>query len=139
MATKLIPYLGFRGNAREAMEFYHSVFGGKLDISTFAEFQAAQDPSEENLVMHAQLVTPGDLTLMGSDTPERMPYNPGDTFSVSLFGDDDAELRGFWDGLVAGGTVVEPLTVAAWGDAFGMLKDSFGIAWMVNISATQPS
>lgn len=139
MATKLNPYLGFRGNAREAMEFYHSVFGGKMDVGTFADFQAAQDPSENDLVMHAQLVTPGELTLMASDTPHRMPFTPGDNFSVSLSGEDDAELRGYWAGLSEGGTELAPLVAAPWGDAFGMVKDRFGITWLVNITAPKPA
>ncbi len=67
-----------------------------------------------------------------------MSYTPGDSFSVSLSGgpEDDAELRGFWDGLAAGGTVVEPLSTAPWGDSFGMVKDKFGVLWLVNIAGT---
>lgn len=134
MPTLLNPYLGFRGRAREAMEFYHDVLGGDLTISTFGEFQASQDPAEQDLVMHAQIVTPGGLALMASDTPERMPYNPGDTMSVSLSGEDEAELRGYWDGLADGATVLQPLDEAPWGGWFGMLKDRFGVTWLVNIN-----
>lgn len=135
MPTRLNPYLGFRDNAREAMEFYRSVFGGELTVSTFADFQASEDPAERDKVMHAQLETPGGLVLMAADTPSSMSYTPGDNFSVSLSGgpDSDAELRGYWERLVDGGEVVEPLTVAPWGDAFGMVKDRFGTMWLVNI------
>lgn len=134
MPTVLNPYLGFRGDAREAMEFYHRVFGGELALSTFAEFQAAEDPAEADLVMHAQLTGRNGLVIMGSDTPQRMPYNPGDTVSVSLSGDDEAELRGYWDGLAEGATVLQPLVPATWGGSFGMLKDRFGTTWLVNIN-----
>jgi len=134
MPTRLNPYLSFRSNAREAMQFYKNVFGGELNMSTFADFHASQDPSEDNLVMHAQLDGPSGLTLMGSDTPARMDYNPGNTFSVSLSGDDEAELRGYWDKLSDGGTVTMPLEKAIWGDAFGMCTDKFGIQWLVNIA-----
>ncbi|MFC4395177.1 MULTISPECIES: VOC family protein [Micrococcaceae] len=134
MPTRLNPYLSFRSNAREAMEFYKNVFGGELNMSTFADFHASQDPSEDNLVMHAQLDGPAGLTLMGSDTPARMDYNPGNTFSVSLSGDDEAELRGYWDKLSDGGTVTMPLEKAIWGDSFGMCTDKFGIQWLVNIA-----
>src|SRR6478609_4381741 len=134
MTTRLNPYLSFRNNAREAMEFYKDVFGGELTISTFADFQATQDPAEENLVMHAQLESSSGLTLMGSDTPARMEFQPGNTFSVSLSGDDDAELRGYWEKLSDGGTVSMPLETAPWGDTFGMCNDKFGVAWLVNIA-----
>lgn len=134
MATRLNPYLSFRDNARDAMQFYKDVFGGELTVSTFADFQASQDPAEDNLVMHAQLDSPSGLTLMGSDTPARMDYTPGNTYSVSLSGDDDAELRGYWDKLSKDGTVTMPLEVAPWGDAFGMCNDKFGVAWLVNIA-----
>ena len=137
MATRLNPYLSFRDNAREAMEFYKDVFGGELTVSTFADLQASQDPAEENLVMHAQLESPSGLTLMGSDTPARMDYHPGNTYSVSLSGDDDAELRGYWEKLSKDGTVTMPLEVAPWGDAFGMCNDKFGIAWVVNIAGSK--
>ncbi|MGN6741827.1 MAG: VOC family protein [Amnibacterium sp.] len=135
MPTRLNPYLGFRGNAREAMEFYARVLGGTLTVSTFADFHASQDPAEDDQVMHAQIDTASGLTLMGSDTPSRMPYNPGDTMSVSLSGEDEAELRRYWDGLADGATILQPLAAAPWGGSFGMLKDRYGITWLLNINA----
>ena len=137
MTTRLNPYLSFRNNAREAMEFYKDVFGGELTISTFADLKASQDPAEENLVMHAQLESPSGLTLMASDTPARMEFQPGNTYSVSLSGDDDAELRSYWEKLSEGGTVSMPLETAPWGDAFGMCNDKFGVAWLVNIASAK--
>lgn len=134
MPTKLNPYLSFRDNARDAMEFYRSVFGGELTTSTFAEFQASQDPAEQDKVMHAQLVTDAGLTLMASDTPNGMDYTPGNNYSVSLSGDDESELRGYWDKLADGGTVTMPLDKAPWGDSFGMCVDKFGVTWLVNIA-----
>jgi PhnB protein len=133
MATSLNPYLNFREGTREAMEFYASVFGGDLTVSTFAESGGMGQPEEEQgKVMHSQIVTGSGLTLMAADVPESMPVSPNGT--VSLSGDDDAELRGYWDGLSAGGTVAVPLEKAPWGDSFGMLTDRFGVAWMVNIA-----
>ena len=136
MAVTLNPYLGFRDNARAAMEFYHSVFGGELTQSTFAELHGSEDPAEQDKIMHSQLVAPGGLTLMASDTPNTMDYTPGDNYSVSLSGgtEDDAELRGYWDKLAAGGQITMPLEVASWGDAFGMVKDKFGVLWLLNLA-----
>ncbi|MCR1160056.1 MULTISPECIES: VOC family protein [Micrococcaceae] len=139
MTTRLNPYISFRDNARDAITFYESVFGGELNISTFGDMPGSQDPAEADKVMHAMLVTPGGLTLMAADTPNGMEYNPGDNISVSLSGDasDEAELRGFWDKLVDGGTVTVPLESAPWGDTFGMCVDKFGINWLINIAGEQ--
>lgn len=133
MGTVLNPYLNFKDNARQAMEFYKSVFGGELRMSTFKEYQASQDPAEEDKIMHSQLETPSGMTLMAADTPNSMQFVPGNTMSISLSGDDEKELIGYWESLSEGGTVVMPLEKAPWGDTFGMCNDRFGTAWMVNI------
>ncbi|MEP7194115.1 MAG: VOC family protein [Actinomycetota bacterium] len=137
MSTKLNPYLGFRDTARQAMEFYQSVFGGELTLSTFGEYQASEDPAEQDKIMHGMLVTDSGLTLMGADTPNSMSYTPGDNFSVSLSGEDEAELRLFWQGLSADGAVTMPLERAPWGDLFGMCADKFGVNWLINIASSQ--
>lgn len=134
MQSRLNPYLSFKDNARDAMEFYKTVFGGKLDINTFEEFHASDDPSEGNKVMHAMLEADNGITFMASDTPNGMEYQPGNTMSMSLSGDNEAELRGYWDKLSEGGTITMPLDKAPWGDTFGMVTDKFGIQWMVDIT-----
>jgi PhnB protein len=136
MKSRLNPYLGFRDNAREAMSFYHSIFGGKLTMSTFAELQASEDLSEKDKIMHSQLESEEDFVLMASDTPNSMDYAPGSNCSVSLSGDNEGELRGYWDKLVEGGTVALPLERAPWGDSFGMCLDKFGVSWLVNIAGS---
>ena len=132
--TTLNPYLGFRDTAREDMTFYQSVFGGELTMSTFADFHASEDPAEQDKIMHAMLTADSGMVLMGADTPNSMDYTPGNNFSVSLSGADEAELRGYWDKLSDGGSVTVPLDRAPWGDMFGMCKDRFGVDWLVNIA-----
>ncbi len=136
MTTRLNPYLSFRDNAKQAMEFYHSVFGGELTSSTFGEFGASDDPAEKDKIMHSMLTTPNDLVLMAADTPAGMDHTPGTNYSVSLSGEDEAELRGYWDKLADGATVAMALEKAPWGDIFGMCTDKFGTPWMVNIAGT---
>ena len=135
MASRLNPYIGFKDTAKQAMEFYESVFGGKLEMNTFAEFGAAQG-EEGDKIMHSQLETPSGFTLMASDTPEGMDHNPGNTISISLSGDDTDDLQAYWDKLSDGGTVTMPLEKQMWGDTFGMSIDKFGIPWMVNIAGS---
>ncbi|MWV50692.1 VOC family protein [Rathayibacter sp. VKM Ac-2803] len=134
MSTSLSPYIGFRDNAREAMEFYRSVFGGELQSSTFADFHASDDPAEQDLIMHSQLTTPSGLILMGSDTPSSMEYVEGARITIAIFGEDAEEAGGYFDALADGGSVTMPLSDSPWGDRFGMLVDRYGVGWMVNIS-----
>jgi PhnB protein len=139
MTTRLNPYLNFRGTAREAMEFYRSVFGGELNLSTFGENQMSEDPAEKDYIMHGQLDAPNGMTLMGADVPSSMEFMPGNTYSVSLSGDDEAELTGYWDKLADGAQYTMGLNKAPWGDTFGMLTDKFGTSWLVNIAGSAAS
>ena len=134
MQTKLNPYLSFKDNSREAMDFYRTVFGGKLQMNTFKELNASQDSSEDNLIMHSVLEADNGITIMASDTPNRMEYRPGTNMSMSLSGDNEAELKAYFEKLSAGGRVTMPLEKAIWGDSFGMCTDTFGVQWLVNIA-----
>src|SRR5665811_1740938 len=133
--TQSVPWLSRYGQTGD--EFYQSIFGGELTLSTFGDFQASEDPAEQGKIMHGMLVTKSGFTLMGADTPNSMGYTPGDNYSVSLSGEDEAELRRFWDGLSAGGTIAMPFERAPWGDIFGMCADKFGVNWLVNIATAQ--
>ncbi len=137
MNSKLNPYLNFDGNAREAMEFYKKAFGGALTVSTFKEGGATEDPDDGDKIMHALLVADNGITLMASDTPKGWSYNAGNNISISLSGGNEIELNSYWDKLSQGATIDQPLTKAPWGDMFGMLTDTFGIRWMVNIAGKQ--
>ena len=134
--TLLNPYINFNGDARQAMEFYQNVFGGNLTVNTFGEF-GTDDAAIADKVMHSQLETDRGFTLMASDTPPGMEFDPGNNIAVSLSGDDANELRGYWDKLSSGGSVAVPLEKQMWGDEFGMCVDQFGVPWMVNIGQGQ--
>jgi PhnB protein len=136
MSSRLNPYLTFNGNAREAMEFYASVFGGNLALNTFAEFGATDSPDADR-IMHGVLETAVGYTIMAGDVTSNMQYRSMAGCSVSLSGDDADLLRGYWEKLSAGGTVTMPMQKQVWGDEFGMCVDKFGVSWMVNISQPQ--
>jgi PhnB protein len=137
MTSRLNPYISFDGDARQAMEFYEEVFGGTLTLNTFGAYGQSDTPHADK-IMHGQLETPSGFTLMAADTPPGAQHSRGSNFSVSLSGDDDAELRGYWEKLSEGGSVAVPLEKQMWGDVFGMCTDRFGITWMVNIGQPQP-
>ena len=133
MSSRLNPYLVFDGNARQALEFYASVFGGKLTLYTFGEFGAADSPDAEK-VFHGRLENDAGYTIMAGDATGETPYLPAAGFSVSVSGDDADLLRGYWERLATGGTITKPMQEQVWGDEFGMCTDEFGVSWMVNIS-----
>ena len=116
MTAKMTPYLNFAGITREAMTFYHDVLGGELTISTFGEFGMEGEGSDG--VMHSQLVTPDDMTLMASDMPPGMPGVPANG-NVSISGDDGDRLRAVFAGIGEGGFVGERESVGDGGSRGG--------------------
>lgn len=140
--AKLNPYLSFRSEAKDALDFYQSVLGGELDVSTFGEnpMEGMPTPDEDkDLVMHGQLDTSGGLTIMASDTPSFMEYvAPSAGVTVALTGgpDDHDYIKGAFQKLSDGGTPGQPFELAPWGDYYGQLTDRFGISWMFDVAAT---
>lgn len=129
MSTTLNPYLGFAGQARDAFEFYRDVFGGDLEVTTYAE--GGQEAKFPEYLMHAELRTPDGFRLMGSDMHAEV--NSGHAVSVSGDTASGDRLREIWRGLSDGAEIAFPLGPAPWGGEFGQLVDKFGIAWMVAI------
>jgi PhnB protein len=133
----LEPYLFFKGNCREAMEFYKSVFGGELTMSTLGESpkevleQMKIDESRHNEIMHASLR--GPVNLMGSDS--QMASDHAAKVELSLGSTDENQMRPIFDKLAEGGKVKMPLEKQFWGDTFGMLTDKFGVDWNMNIGS----
>jgi PhnB protein len=133
----LNPYLNFEGNAREAIDFYQSVFGGDVTVMAFGDMGMTEhegNPIPADGVMHGQLTSPEGFTLMASDNVPGMSEGQTPNGHLSLSGPEDDLLRGYWDKLADGGRIDVPLEVAPWGDAFGQVKDKFGINWLVNIA-----
>ncbi|RFU85526.1 VOC family protein [Streptomyces triticagri] len=133
MTSILNPYLSFDGDARAAMERYQEVFGGDLSLNTYGEAGGMSGPDADK-IMHAMLQTPNGFVLMGADTPPGMTFSRSTSFAVSLSGDDEAELRGYWEKLSEGGTVSMTMEKQMWGDVFGACTDRFGVPWMVDIT-----
>ncbi len=135
------PYLNFNGNAEEAFNFYKSIFGGEFPMlmrfkDVPSEYQMGQSDGEK--IMHIALPIGQSSMLMGSDVPEAYgSATIGTNFYISISAASEEEADKLFNGLSAGGQVTMPLDKAFWGDYFGMLKDKFGIQWMVNYSYNQ--
>ncbi len=130
--AKINPYLGFKDSARQAMEFYKSVFGGELTISTFGESGSKDAPAEN--IMHAMLIVGPEMTIMASDMSESNESSPRIQMSLSCDHHEAEKGKEYWKKLSKDAKVTMELATAPWGDAFGMLTDKFGISWMVNIA-----
>jgi PhnB protein len=135
MKSRLDPYFSFKDNTREAMTFYQTVFGGKLDMSTYKDYHASEDPSYDDKIMHAMLEAENGISFMAADAPKGMENIVGKNGRMALSGDDELELKGYFEKLGVGGAVLAPLEKSPWGDGFGMVMDKYGITWMVNIFA----
>ncbi|MFC4242087.1 VOC family protein [Gryllotalpicola reticulitermitis] len=136
MSVSFTPYLSFRGQAREAMGFYQSVFGGELNVTTFAEGNMTDGVNPDE-VMHSQI--DGPVPLMGADVPESMPLTQGSSISLCFSGDASGldTGRDYWAKLAEGGQVSMPLDLAPWGDYYGSVTDKFGMSWMFDFSAPE--
>jgi PhnB protein len=137
MQSQLNPYLNFGGNCQEAMEFYKSVFGGKLEMTNYLKGGMSQSADDEKLIMHAMLEADNGITFMASDGRDTLEAESSPMIQMSLSGDNNEELTAYFNKLSENGTIREPLVQAPWGDTFGMLTDKFGINWMVNITGKQ--
>ena len=135
MNSILNPYLNFSGQTRAAMEFYKTVFGGELTINTMGEGAGVTDPSTKDNIMHADLRVGNSMVIMAADDVGDTKSKSATNSSLSLSGDNAEQLSAYYEALKEGGTIIEPLAPSPWGDTFGMLKDKFGVIWLVNITA----
>ena len=138
------PYLMFNGNCEEAFLFYKSVFGGEFPyIGRYKDAPAEEgeklSEEQENRIMHVSLPI-GNTILMGSDShPRYGDVSFGDNFSISINVESTEEADKIFNGLSAGAKIEMPLNKTFWGAYFGMLKDKFGIGWMVNFDENEPN
>jgi PhnB protein len=133
MAVRESPYIFFRGNCREAMDFYQNVFGGELNVQSYKDVNMPMEGLAEDSLMHASL-TGGTVEIMGSDTAQASDKAAKVTISVMGQDEDEAKLRAVFDALSEGIEVKYPLKKEYWGDIFGSLTDKYGVDWMVNIA-----
>lgn len=135
MTIRTTTHLNFRGEARAALTFYQSVFGGELVAVTYADLGAVQDPAEADRIMWGQVASEAGFAVMAYDVPSRLAYAPGEIpVFVSVRGDDAEEISGYWSRLSQGATVQQSLAPAPWSPLYGMLKDRFGITWVFDIA-----
>lgn len=153
MSIKTTTHLNFRGDARRALEFYQSVFGGELTIASYGDFGAPKDAPGAEHVVFGQVESAEGFRVMAYDIPAQageaggMTAHSGSThrahgatitdqpFFVSVRAESLDEVQGYWAALSVGAVIVEPLAASAWSPGFGMLTDSFGVTWILDVAA----
>lgn len=138
MSVSTTTHVNFRGQAREALEFYRSVFGGELSIATYADIHAVEEPGQADQVAFGHLNAPNGFTIMAYDVQPSKAYDPGtNPFYITLQGTDGDEIQTLWDTLAASASsILIPLAPAAFAPLYGMLTDRYGITWIVGADTT---
>ena len=135
MSITTTTHLNFRGDARAALEFYRSVFGGRIALVTYADAQRVADPAEAGQIMWGEVEAENGFHVMAYDVPGAQSYNPGDKpVFVSVRGRDTEEITAFWKALTDGATIVQDLGPAGWSPLYGMLTDRFGVTWVLDVA-----
>lgn len=136
MTVQSTTHLNFRGDARAALAFYQSVFGGQQMVISYKDAGQVQDPGEADQVMWGQVAADNGFRVMAYDVPSRMGWNPGEIpFFVSVRGSAADEITAYWGKLVDGATIVQPLAPSGWSPLYGMLKDRFGVTWVLDVES----
>lgn len=131
-------YLNFSGNAREAFEFYRSVFGGEFESTfTYADFggeAAGFQPGEVDRIAHISLRLTPHFLLLGSDVPGHAVagFRVGSNSYVNLNVESPEEARRLFDALSVGGVIEHPLEKTGWAELYGSCADRFWVQWMIN-------
>lgn len=137
MSVNVVTHLNFRGNARAALAFYQTVFGGDLTIITYQDMGNVENPAEANQVVWGQVADASGPRVMAYDVPSSRPWSQGDSpFFISLRGDTAEEVTTYWEKLAVGSTVIVPLAPSQWAPLYGMLTDPFGVTWVVDVAVS---
>ncbi|MFI6313747.1 VOC family protein [Nocardia fusca] len=134
MSLTTTTHLNFRGDARAALEFYQSVFGGHLAAVTHKDAGSVTEESEAEQISWGQVQADNGFHVMAYDVPASIAHDPGkNAFFVSVRGETVEEVAGYWEKLTAGATVVVPLGPTGWAPVYGMLQDRFGVVWVLDV------
>jgi PhnB protein len=136
MTITTTTHLNFRGDARAALTFYQSVFGGDLMAISYAEAHSVTNPAEADQLIWGQVAAEDGFHVMAYDVPSATAWDPGENpFFVSVRGDDADQLARYWEKLAAGSTVLQPLGPSGFSPLYGMVRDRFGVTWVVDLQA----
>lgn len=129
------PYIAYKGNCREAIDFYKQALGAEeLYAETYGNSPMAE-MGPADAIMHCTIKIGDTHVMMCDDMRPEASASGGSNISLAIGLNDVGKAREYFDNLSDGGTVTMPLDKTFWAEAFGMLTDKFGINWMVNCDA----
>jgi PhnB protein len=135
MSIRTVTHLNFRGTARAALAFYHDVFKGQQTLVTYAQTGRADDAVNPDDIIWGQVTSEDGFAIMAYDVQADLDWHAGsNAFFISLRGDDADAVRRLWEGLQDGGVVLQELGPSAWSPLYGMLRDRFGVTWVVDVA-----
>lgn len=135
MTVITTPHLNFRGTAKQALDFYHSVFGGQLIAVTNEQAYSVETPDEAQQIKFGQVIGANGFQVMAFDVPASVSYDQGDkALYVSVRGDSADEIGELWAKLSEGSTVLSDLAPSPFSPAYGMLTDPFGVTWVLDVA-----
>jgi PhnB protein len=126
------PYLNLQGRAREAMEHYHKMLGGKLELYALDAQGSPKPAGPGDRIVHSRLESDGVLVI-ASDGHPNYPPTVGDNMAICLRGTDRDRLAKIFNGLAEGGRIKGPIAKGPWGGDAGWVTDKFGINWVIEI------
>lgn len=129
--SRLISYLTFKGNCREAMTFYQKCLGGELHFQTLGESPMTEQLPQKmkNFILHSTLRR-SEWVLMGTDMVGEEGWVKGNTISILVECSSEQEMRSIYAMLSAGGEATQPIESTYWGALFGGLTDKYGNYWL---------
>jgi len=135
MSVKSVTHINLRGAARQALEAYHAVFGGDIALVTYQDAGNDLDPAQAEQILWGQVVSENGFHVMAHDVPSAMNWSAGENpFYVSVRGDTAGEVSGYWEKLSQDSTIIVPLGASPWSPLYGMLKDRFGVTWVLDVA-----
>lgn len=134
MSVQVTIHLNFQGQARAALAFYQSVFGGQVTQFSYRESGMPHDPADADRIIWGQVSASNGFRIMAYDVQADKPWDQGrNAFYAVLGGAAEDEIRSLWDKLAQGAVIEQALAPAQWSPLYGMLQDRFGVAWVVNV------
>lgn len=135
MSVQAVTHLNFRGQARAALAFYHAVFGGQIMLATYRDFGAVPEGTPADGIIWGQVAADSGMRIMAYDVQADKAWHPGENaFYVSLRGDSAEEITALYERLLDGGSALHALAPAQWTPLYGMLKDRFGVTWVLDVA-----